>query len=184
MKKAALIIIGCLLMCTVVAQQQYTISGTVRLGDEPAANATVSLQPVAIQKLSTDNGFFRFSKITPGNYQLVVSVIGYQPYHQNIQVEEKNIALDINLTEKDTSSLAEVVVISTRNESVSGKLRDVAGTTINAGKKTEVINMKNINANLATNNTRQIYARIPGLNIWEYDRGGLQLGIGGRGSES
>ena len=41
--------------------------------------------------------------------------------------------------------------------------------------------MKNINANLATNNTRQIYARIPGLNIWEYDRGGLQLGIGGRG---
>jgi Fe(3+) dicitrate transport protein len=48
-------------------------------------------------------------------------------------------------------------------------------------KKTEVINMKNINANLASNNTRQIYARIPGLNIWEYDRGGLQLGIGGRG---
>lgn len=50
-----------------------------------------------------------------------------------------------------------------------------------AGKKTEVINLEHINANLASNNTRQIYARIAGLNIWEYDRGGLQLGIGGRG---
>jgi Fe(3+) dicitrate transport protein len=64
---------------------------------------------------------------------------------------------------------------------VSGKLRDIEGTSVYAGKKTELIQMSNINANLATNNTRQIYARIPGLNIWEYDRGGLQLGIGGRG---
>jgi Fe(3+) dicitrate transport protein len=26
-----------------------------------------------------------------------------------------------------------------------------------------------------------VYSRIPGLNIWEYDGGGIQLGIGGRG---
>ncbi|MBC7826307.1 MAG: TonB-dependent receptor [Chitinophagaceae bacterium] len=181
MRKAGLIIIGCLMICSVFAQQQYTISGTIRLGDEPAANATVSLHPTGFQKISNDNGFFRFSKLALGNYQLTVSVIGYKTLSRDILVEEKNISLDINLSEKDTTSLAAVVITSLRSESVSGKLSDVAGTTINAGKKTEVINMKNINANLATNNTRQIYARIPGLNIWEYDRGGLQLGIGGRG---
>jgi len=78
-------------------------------------------------------------------------------------------------------TLTEVQVVSPRTLTVSGKLRDIEGTSVYAGKKTELIQMSNINANLATNNTRQIYARIPGLNIWEYDRGGLQLGIGGRG---
>src|SRR6202008_5202190 len=79
------------------------------------------------------------------------------------------------------SSLENVIVAGRRNENISGKLQDVTGTAIYAGKKTELINLQYINANLATNNTRQIYARIPGLNIWEYDHGGLQLGIGGRG---
>jgi Fe(3+) dicitrate transport protein len=82
---------------------------------------------------------------------------------------------------RDSVKQLKEVSVESKQETVSGKLRDVTGTAINAGKKTEVIHLKNINGNLATNNTRQIYARIPGLNIWEYDRGGLQLGIGGRG---
>lgn len=78
-------------------------------------------------------------------------------------------------------TLKEVQVVSPKTLTVSGRLKDIEGTSVYAGKKTELIQMSNVNANLATNNTRQIYARIPGLNIWEYDRGGLQLGIGGRG---
>jgi Fe(3+) dicitrate transport protein len=38
-----------------------------------------------------------------------------------------------------------------------------------------------IEANLAANNSRQIYAKIAGLNIWENDNSGIQLNIGGRG---
>lgn len=161
--------------------QQYSISGTVRLSDEPAVYASVKLEPQQLKLLTNDNGFFRYSKLPAGDYQLVISMVGYKTYRQHISITDRNLVLDINITEKDTESLEQVTVTSGKNESVSGKLRDVAGTTINAGKKTELINLRNINANLATNNTRQIYARIPGLNIWEYDRGGLQLGIGGRG---
>ena len=36
-------------------------------------------------------------------------------------------------------------------------------------------------ANLASNNARQIYSQIPGLNIYQNDDAGLQLHIGGRG---
>ena len=86
-----------------------------------------------------------------------------------------------NVHAQNYDTLTEVRVVSPRTLTVSGRLRDIEGTAVYAGKKTELIQMNNINANLATNNTRQIYARIPGLNIWEYDRGGLQLGIGGRG---
>jgi Fe(3+) dicitrate transport protein len=61
------------------------------------------------------------------------------------------------------------------------RLRDVEGTAIYAGKKSEVIVIKDITANTATNNSRQIYSKVAGLNIWENDGAGLQLAIGGRG---
>src|SRR4051812_27747368 len=61
------------------------------------------------------------------------------------------------------------------------RLRDVEGTAIYAGKKTEVVVMKDLIVNKATNNSRQVYAKVAGLNIWENDGAGLQLAIGGRG---
>ncbi len=60
-------------------------------------------------------------------------------------------------------------------------LRNVEGTAIYAGKKTEVIQLSNIQANLATNNAREVYKGVAGLNIWESDGAGLQLSIGARG---
>ncbi|NNE27900.1 MAG: TonB-dependent receptor [Saprospiraceae bacterium] len=61
------------------------------------------------------------------------------------------------------------------------RLQDVQGTAIYAGRKTEVVLMDLINGNLANNVSRQIYAQVSGLNIYEGSSGGLQLGIGGRG---
>lgn len=78
--------------------------------------------------------------------------------------------------------LNEVEVVA-ESGSVFGKsnLKQVEGFAIYAGKKTEVINLAQTKANTATNNGRQIYAKIAGLNIWESDAAGIQLGIGGRG---
>ncbi|WP_299013738.1 TonB-dependent receptor [uncultured Polaribacter sp.] len=61
------------------------------------------------------------------------------------------------------------------------RLKDVEGTSIFAGKKTEVVLVNQSAANLATNNARQIYNQIAGLNIFQNDDAGLQLNIGGRG---
>src|SRR5580704_14403627 len=62
------------------------------------------------------------------------------------------------------------------------RLKDVDGAGIYSGKKSEVIVLKDITANTATNNSRQIYSRVAGLNIYENDGGaGTQLAIGGRG---
>jgi len=60
-------------------------------------------------------------------------------------------------------------------------LKDVEGTSIFAGKKSEVILVDQSMANLATNNARQIYSQVAGLNIYQNDDAGLQLNIGGRG---
>ena len=61
------------------------------------------------------------------------------------------------------------------------RLKDVEGTAIYAGKKTEVVLVDQSMANLASNNARQIYSQVAGLNIYQNDDAGLQLNIGGRG---
>lgn len=162
------------------AQKQYAISGTLRLSDDAAADASILLLPDSLTRISNDNGYFRFAGLAPGNYQLLINYIGKKGIMRSVAISNKSIALDIDL-EADAAVRLKGVEVHNRQDLASGKLADVSGTAIYAGKKTEVIYLKNINANLATNNTRQIYARVPGLNIWEYDRGGLQLGIGGRG---
>lgn len=62
-----------------------------------------------------------------------------------------------------------------------GHMYQVDGMKITAGKKSEVINVEQLVANKATNNARQVYGKVAGLNIFENDGSGLQLSIGGRG---
>jgi Fe(3+) dicitrate transport protein len=175
-----LFLIPILFTCLNAPGQQYAIEGTVRTGTEPAEGAAVTLVPGPGPQLTNENGFFRFAKLEKGTYKVVVTFPDYATTELTVSVPLQESTLDI-LLRKRSISLSEVVIKNKQTESVSGKLRDVDGTAIYAGKKTELINLRNVNANLAANNTRQIYARIPGLNIWEYDNGGLQLGIGGRG---
>ncbi len=61
------------------------------------------------------------------------------------------------------------------------RLKDVEGTAIYAGKKTEVVLLDQSMANVATNNARQMFNQVAGLNIFQNDDAGLQLNIGGRG---
>lgn len=96
-------------------------------------------------------------------------------------IHDTTLNLDVYLGEKIVELME--VEIDGGQGSVFGRshLRQVEGYAIYAGKKTEVINMAQSKANLATNNGRQVYAKIAGLNIWESDAAGIQLGIGGRG---
>ncbi|WP_373514993.1 TonB-dependent receptor domain-containing protein [Persicitalea sp.] len=180
-RKSILLSFSCLFVTLAFGQKVLSVEGTVREGTEAIPGAIVRLYPAEAIEISNDNGFFRFGRLTPGQYRLEVSLLGYKPYSDTLTVTNQGLRLDIQLEEAVNLLTREVIVYGQNTETISGKLNDVSGTAIYASKKTELINVRNLNANLATNNTRQIYARIPGLNIWEYDRGGLQLGIGGRG---
>jgi Fe(3+) dicitrate transport protein len=74
------------------------------------------------------------------------------------------------------------IIGSGRNYSMGlTKMYGVDGVTITQGKKSEVIQVQNLLANKATNNSRQLFSRIGGINIFENDGSGLNIGIGGRG---
>ncbi|MBA4166033.1 MAG: TonB-dependent receptor [Chitinophagaceae bacterium] len=78
-------------------------------------------------------------------------------------------------------TLEEVRVKGIRQSRVSDYLKEVSGSGIYAGKKTEIINLQKIDANKATNQSRQIFNRVPGVHVWESDASGIQLGIAVRG---
>ncbi|MCF0072952.1 TonB-dependent receptor [Dyadobacter sp. CY261] len=83
---------------------------------------------------------------------------------------------------QDVKQLEELQIRDAKTD-VNGlrRLSDVENMGIYAGKKNEVVVPDNLNANLATNNARQIYSRVPGVNIIENDSYGVQLGIATRG---
>src|SRR6478752_7272735 len=144
MKKFGLLFIVLVLTTQLIAQQRFAVSGTIRTSEEAISHATISILPGSINTLSNDNGYFRISKLVPGKYLVKISAVGFTEQTDSITISDKNISLDINLAVANTSELTEVIVLS-KKEIVSGKLRDVSGTSINAGKKTELINLKYIN---------------------------------------
>ncbi len=89
---------------------------------------------------------------------------------------------DSTKRKRKTIDLNEIEVSVQKDNSFGiSRLNNVEGTTINAGKKTEAIYVGDLNANLAANNSRQIFSKVAGINIFENDGTGTQIGIGGRG---
>lgn len=86
---------------------------------------------------------------------------------------------------KDTLRAKELQQLEVKDEKqdVNGlrRLSDVENMGIYAGKKNEVVIVDHLNANLATNNARQAYSKVPGIHIVENDGAGIQLGIATRG---
>jgi Fe(3+) dicitrate transport protein len=78
------------------------------------------------------------------------------------------------------SNLKEIVILEPgRGEML--RLPQINGTSITAGKKNEVIAISASTGDLSTNNSRQIFSKVPGLSIWENDGSGIQTGIATRG---
>lgn len=61
-----------------------------------------------------------------------------------------------------------------------GYLPPIKGVQIYTGTNA-VIKLDNLNAAKSTANPRELFAKVPGLNIWESDGAGIQMGVGGRG---
>ena len=61
------------------------------------------------------------------------------------------------------------------------RLNPVELDGIYAGRKSEIVELNNKLGNLAVNRSRNIFAKIAGINAWEGEFGGTQMSIGGRG---
>lgn len=166
-----------LICCTSFAA---SIEGTVfhEKSGQPIPLVNVWVDGMKHATITNDDGQFYLQGLAEGNYTLNFSQIGFKKQTTQAKTGSK---LEIKLIE--TSIALEELIIKSKNNNpfTIKRLNAVEGVTINAGKKNEVITLANINANLATNNARQVFAKVAGINVWESDGGGLQLGIGVRG---
>ncbi len=151
---------------------------------EGIQNVSIFLEETKDLQVSNADGSFRFEQLQNGRYHFTFFAEGYQTHFQEIfiegsqnyelQVSMESLALDLEAVEIEASQRATAYGVRS--------LRNVEGVAIYAAKKSEVIELNDkLVANLATNNARQIYKGVAGLNIWENDGAGLQLSIGARG---
>ena len=96
------------------------------------------------------------------------------------QTEQSQKALDSIKNAKQTAIDLEVVIVTPFKQSPE-RQPEVKGNVLFVGKKNEVLKLSAITANLTTNNAREVFSRVPGVNIWENDGSGIQINIGVRG---
>ena len=77
--------------------------------------------------------------------------------------------------------LNEVTIEERKNVIHTERLPDVQNTYIHAGKKSEVIQLGGVNGNIAEKTGRQIFAKIPGVFVYDMDGSGNQINISTRG---
>jgi len=96
--------------------QNGTISGIVLNSEskKPISHASVFLSNSAVGTATNENGSFYLSDIRPGQYTLVVSILGYEQYNKVILVGHEPIKLNIELAQK-AMMLREVVITSSED---------------------------------------------------------------------
>ncbi|NJX15729.1 TonB-dependent receptor domain-containing protein [Tamlana crocina] len=160
---------------------QNSVNGSVYLlkNNKPIAGVEVYDKTSGLVATTNSLGEFQFETIKK-HLTLVFFSFEYEVEEIAINTEESQ---NLNITLKDLTTTLSEVEITARKRRVFDlrRLNDVEGTAIYAGKKTEVVLLDESMANLATNNARQIYSQVAGLNIYQNDDAGLQLNIGGRG---
>ncbi|MGZ5219704.1 MAG: TonB-dependent receptor family protein [Chitinophagaceae bacterium] len=78
-------------------------------------------------------------------------------------------------------ALDSVIVISYLNQNIIRPLSPVQGSYIFSGKKTEVIDLAQIPSDIANKTGRQLFAKIPGVFVYDMDGAGNQVNIASRG---
>lgn len=91
------------------AQNTYSITGIVKDKKETLPGASVFISGYKIATSTNSEGQFALPKLAPGNYDILVQMIGYLPYSKNIIISDKSINIEVLLTE-NTTLLNEVVI--------------------------------------------------------------------------
>lgn len=180
MKKYVLIVVLSLIYSHVFAQNAQ-ISGQVQTeSHEPLPGASIVLMGTVRGVQSNTSGKYILKGLKAGKYKLKVSFVGLKSIEKEINLTEEE-QLEMNFVLNDAIELKGVAVFSQVGVKGNSFMPQVNEYTITAGKKNEVILLDNLQANLAMNNSRQIFSRTPGISVWESDGSGIQLGVASRG---
>lgn len=152
MRPAILLIMSLLLATICIAQEQkFQISGLVTdSAHNILSDVTIRISPRGRITFSDNKGKFVFDDVSPGDYQLEVSILGYAPFSKRIAVKNRSIALAI-VVNKTSYSLQEVTVNS-----------DAIAYEREAILNTKVVDQNFVRRNLG-GSLMQTLERLPGI---------------------
>ena len=164
-----------LLLFLTTISYSATITGKIYSGkkNSAVAGAHIFLENSKHFSISSTSGKFQLTNVPEGNYQIVVSMVGFVSYTQQIKVGNEPLALEINLKEELTN-LPELVVES----------QTLGGSLSNNGKlggSIGYISPKQMQQ-LSFNDVNRALRNISGVYIQEEGGFGLRPNIGLRGS--
>ncbi len=161
--------------------QGYVVEGIIKLEESKFSehDAEIIIKNGKANSSLDQKGNFVITVADTNNCSFIVFSKGFES-KEFLATNNDNEKLNIYLKRLATE-IKEISIEENNSEFNFGRLKSVDGMAIYAGKKTELIEMNKATLNKATNNPRQIYGKVAGLNIWENDGAGIQLSIGGRG---
>ena len=165
---------------TSVSGQRHRLFGKVSKaeGTYNLPGATLFIEPTNTQVTADARGKFEVT-LPPNSYTIKVFAEGYAAITRKIELSKD---LEINFKMEALSQELEGVVVTDQRSTIGiSRLRAVDGFAIYEAKKNELIVLDDFASNKVATNARQVFAKVPGLNIWESDFAGLQLDIAARG---
>ena len=159
---------------TIISQQIFSGYIIDEETNEAIGGVKIYSKSDGLLEISDEKGFYSFEAYKN-------ELISF--YLENYELNEKKLDQNETIYLKPLVENLDEIEIIVRNEKIFSlqRLNAVEGTSIFEGKKSEVVLVDQSMANLASNNSRQIYSQVAGLNIFQNDDAGLQLNIGGRG---
>lgn len=180
MKLKVFSILFCLITTGSVAQ--YKLTGMISSAEDSSfvKECMVYLNDDRTHAITDNKGRFIFTDVANGKHVLHITNPNFKYKTIDVTINHADEFVNVYI-DPYKETLQEVIVTDVQSDFGFTRMRSVENLGIYEGKKSEVIIPEQLTANLATNNARQVYARVAGLNIWENDGAGIQLSIGGRG---
>ncbi|MBK9731862.1 MAG: TonB-dependent receptor [Chitinophagaceae bacterium] len=175
-------ILLCFCLSSFAQTSANRITGTVTdENDQPLSNVSVVIIDKNKGVYTNENGTFLIKNVVPGKYVLKASLIGYEPVSMDVMVIDGNIVDIVFKLPLNATVLSNITVEAEREKETMQRLNDVEGTYLIAGVKNEVIELKNTELNVAQNYARSVFAKVPGVFVYEYDGSGNAVNVSTRG---
>lgn len=99
-----------LLLIPATCLAQINITGKVTNADDksPVTNASIFLSNATVGNKTDEKGIYTLTGVRPGQYELVVTIVGFETYRQNVMAANQNISLPDILLKPKTTELKEV----------------------------------------------------------------------------
>ena len=180
--KPFLIICFLLIQLEAYAQNTSSITGRIiRSNGMGIEGVSISLENTKKGTVTDQEGFFTIHAIKEKELILHISSIGYFTQQVKIKVADNQTSHFTITLKENINSLDEITIEEKKNNILVEILPDVYDTYLMAGVKNEVLQLGGINANISEKTGRQIFAKIPGVFVYDMDGSGNQINISTRG---